>query len=108
MAHLRPQGLHPLLMLVDSDEEREKLVPELRQEQVSGVLLISLHPEDPLPHLLTGAGAPHGTVLVAGPPGAGLLRRRRPPGRRPARGGQARLARLPTGRDDRGPGGHSA
>ncbi|WP_284748788.1 LacI family DNA-binding transcriptional regulator [Amycolatopsis sp. RTGN1] len=59
VAHLRPQGLHPLLMLVDSDEEREKLVAKLRQEQVSGVLLISLHPaEDPLPRMLTDAGVP--------------------------------------------------
>src|SRR4051812_8571031 len=66
VAHLRPQGLHPLLMLVDSDEEREKLVPKLRQEQVSGVLLISLHPaEDPLPRMLTDAGVP--TALFARP-----------------------------------------
>ncbi|MFB9685178.1 LacI family DNA-binding transcriptional regulator [Amycolatopsis plumensis] len=66
IAHLRPQGLHPILMLVDSDEEREKLVPKLRQEQVSGVLLISLHPaEDPLPRMLTDAGVP--TALFARP-----------------------------------------
>jgi DNA-binding LacI/PurR family transcriptional regulator len=66
VAHLRPHGRHPLLMLVDSDEERAKLVAKLRQEQVSGVLLISLAPDqDPLPLVLTEAGVP--TALFARP-----------------------------------------
>ncbi|SEP50966.1 LacI family DNA-binding transcriptional regulator [Amycolatopsis saalfeldensis] len=65
LAELRPHGLHPLLMVVDSDDERAKLVGKLRQENVGGVLMISLHGTDPLPRMLTEAGMP--TALFARP-----------------------------------------
>ncbi|HEV7975913.1 LacI family DNA-binding transcriptional regulator [Amycolatopsis sp.] len=62
---LRPHGLHPMLMVVDTDEDRDALVPRLRQDGIDGVLLISLHPGDPLPLRLTEAGVP--TALFARP-----------------------------------------
>ncbi|HWG25014.1 LacI family DNA-binding transcriptional regulator [Actinospica sp.] len=55
---LRPRGLNLVLMFVETDEMRQQLVGYLRQGHVDGVLLISSHPRDPLPHLLTEAGLP--------------------------------------------------
>jgi DNA-binding LacI/PurR family transcriptional regulator len=63
---LRPRGLHPVLMIVDNDEDRESLVTRLRRDNLDGVLLISLHSSDPLPLQLTEAGVP--TALFARPP----------------------------------------
>lgn len=62
---LRPRGVHPLLMLADSEKVRRSLVPNLRQEHIDGVVLVSIAPRDPLPLLLTKAGLP--TVLFARP-----------------------------------------
>jgi DNA-binding LacI/PurR family transcriptional regulator len=62
---LRPRGVHPLLMLADSDKGRQSLVTSLRQEHIDGVVLVSIAPGDPLPFLLTEAGLP--TVLFARP-----------------------------------------
>ncbi|WP_328471982.1 LacI family DNA-binding transcriptional regulator [Streptomyces sp. NBC_00448] len=62
---LRPRGVHPVLMLADSDDVRRELVDNLRQQHIDGVVLVSIAPEDPLPLLLTEAGLP--TVLFARP-----------------------------------------
>jgi len=63
---LRPHGLHPVLMMVDNDKDRDGLVARLRRDNIDGVLLISLEPTtDPLPQRLTDAGVP--TVLFARP-----------------------------------------
>lgn len=62
---LRPRGVHPVLMLADSDDGRKSLVSSLRQEHIDGVVLVSIAPGDPLPFLLTEAGLP--TVLFARP-----------------------------------------
>jgi DNA-binding LacI/PurR family transcriptional regulator len=62
---LRPRGVHPVLMLVDSTPARAGLVNHLRQDHVDGVLLISIDPDDDLPHLLTDASIP--TVLFSRP-----------------------------------------
>ncbi|MBM9507589.1 LacI family DNA-binding transcriptional regulator [Actinacidiphila acididurans] len=63
---LRPRGVHPVLMLADSDDARHSLVSTLRQEHADGVVLVSIAPGDPLPFMLTEAGLP--TVLFGRPP----------------------------------------
>ena len=55
---LRPRGLNLVLMFVETDEMRQQLVGYLRQGHVDGVLLISSHPLDPLPRMLTEPGCP--------------------------------------------------
>ncbi|BBB01598.1 putative LacI family transcriptional regulator [Actinacidiphila reveromycinica] len=55
---LRPRGMHPVLMLADSDEVRRELVGNLRQQHIDGVVLVSIAPDDPLPDLLAEAGLP--------------------------------------------------
>jgi DNA-binding LacI/PurR family transcriptional regulator len=62
---LRPRGVHPLLMLADSEDLRHEMVANLRQEHIDGVVLVSIKPGDSLPFLLTEAGLP--TVLFARP-----------------------------------------
>lgn len=62
---LGPRDVHPVLMLIDSPQSREALVSRLRQDNIDGVLLISIYPADPLPTLLTEANVP--TVLFAKP-----------------------------------------
>ncbi|HTJ67315.1 MAG TPA: LacI family DNA-binding transcriptional regulator [Actinospica sp.] len=55
---LRPRGLNLVLMFVETDEMRQQLVGYLRQGHVDGVLLISSHPQDPLPRMLTEVDLP--------------------------------------------------
>ena len=62
---LRPRGVHPVLMLADSERARHALVPSLRQEHTDGVVLVSIAPGDPLPFLLTESGLP--TVMFGRP-----------------------------------------
>jgi DNA-binding LacI/PurR family transcriptional regulator len=62
---LRPRGVHPVLMLADSEEARRSMVAGLRQEHIDGVVLVSIAPGDSLPFLLTEAGVP--TVVFARP-----------------------------------------
>jgi DNA-binding LacI/PurR family transcriptional regulator len=62
---LRPRGVHPVLMLADSEDARHTLVANLRQEHIDGVVLVSIAPDDSLPSLLTRAGLP--AVLFARP-----------------------------------------
>ncbi|HEU5473409.1 MAG TPA: LacI family DNA-binding transcriptional regulator [Actinophytocola sp.] len=62
---LRPLGIHPLLMLADSDQARADVVANLRQGNADGALVVSTHAEDPLPELFVRAGVP--AVLFARP-----------------------------------------
>lgn len=63
--YLRPLGIHPLLMLADTDEARADVVAQLRQGTADGALVVSTHAEDPLPELFVRAGVP--AVLFARP-----------------------------------------
>ncbi len=60
-----------VLMVMQGDEERERAVRYLRPEHVDGVVLMSLHGDDPLPGRLNRAGLP--TVLVGRPLGRSSL-----------------------------------
>jgi DNA-binding LacI/PurR family transcriptional regulator len=57
--------LQLLLLLARGEREHLKVERYIRQGHVDGVILISLHGEDPLPRALTGAGIP--TVLNGRP-----------------------------------------
>ncbi|MEU8727831.1 LacI family DNA-binding transcriptional regulator [Streptomyces tendae] len=65
VAHLRPRGMHPVLMFAETPEARQEVVAYLRQGGADGALVVSTHPDDPLPALLAGAGLP--AVLFARP-----------------------------------------
>ncbi|HEV2782749.1 MAG TPA: LacI family DNA-binding transcriptional regulator [Actinophytocola sp.] len=55
---LRPLGIHPLLMLADTDRARAEVVAHLRQGNADGALVVSTHAEDALPELFVRAGVP--------------------------------------------------
>ncbi|WP_329499298.1 LacI family DNA-binding transcriptional regulator [Kitasatospora herbaricolor] len=55
---LRPQGLHPVLMLADAPEAREQALAYLRQGNADGAMVVSTHADDPMPALLLEAGVP--------------------------------------------------
>jgi DNA-binding LacI/PurR family transcriptional regulator len=65
LRHLRPRGVHPLLVLSDSDHSRAQLVGDVRQGHVDGVVLVCLDAGDPLPRMLAEAALP--VVLLARP-----------------------------------------
>lgn len=65
VAHLRPHRMHPVLMFAETPEARQEVVAYLRQGGADGALVVSTHPDDPLPALLAGAGLP--AVLFARP-----------------------------------------
>ncbi|MCQ0010067.1 LacI family DNA-binding transcriptional regulator [Actinomadura madurae] len=76
-------GLQLLLALARSPAEYGRLEEYLTTQHVDGVLLTSLHAEDPLPAKLEANGVP---TVLGGPatrPAPGQLRRRRQPQRRP-------------------------
>lgn len=59
VSHLRPLAVHPMLMLVDTDEARAQLLGFLRQGHVDGVALVSVNAaKDPLPRMLAESGRP--------------------------------------------------
>jgi DNA-binding LacI/PurR family transcriptional regulator len=62
---LRLHGVHPVLMLADSDQARSEVVEFLRQGSADGALLVSTHAADPLPARLLAASVP--AVLYARP-----------------------------------------
>ncbi|RFU41365.1 LacI family transcriptional regulator [Actinomadura logoneensis] len=66
-AALNETGLQLLLALARSPAEYERLEQYLTPQHVDGVLLTSLHAEDPLPGRLEASGVP--TVLGGRPPG---------------------------------------
>jgi DNA-binding LacI/PurR family transcriptional regulator len=53
---LRPRGIQLALQLVGSTDARTRLIGDLRQGQADGAVLLSLHPGDTLPRLMTEAG----------------------------------------------------
>ncbi|MBV1855441.1 LacI family DNA-binding transcriptional regulator [Catellatospora tritici] len=55
---LRPVGVHLALTLAGDEEACQKVVADVRQGQVDGVVVISLHPHDELPGLLADAAVP--------------------------------------------------
>ncbi|MDU0294279.1 LacI family DNA-binding transcriptional regulator [Saccharothrix longispora] len=62
---LRTRGVHPVLMVADTDRAREDVLAFLRQGSADGALLVSTHAEDPLPARLAEAKVP--AVLFARP-----------------------------------------
>ncbi|WP_377270061.1 LacI family DNA-binding transcriptional regulator [Peterkaempfera sp. SMS 1(5)a] len=65
LSGLRPQGLHPVLMLADDADAREQVLAYLRQGNADGALVVSTHAEDPLPAQLARNGLP---VVLFGRP----------------------------------------
>ncbi len=65
LAELGERGVHMILMRVNSAESRAKLLTSLRQGDIDGVILISVHSIDPMPRLLTDAGV---AVVLFGRP----------------------------------------
>ena len=55
---LSPSAVHLSLLLAGSDHTRAGIVSSLRQGQVDGVAVISLHPGDHFPQMLADAGVP--------------------------------------------------
>jgi DNA-binding LacI/PurR family transcriptional regulator len=55
---LQPLGINLVLLVADDVESRGRLVGQLRQRHVDGVMLISTYFDDPLPALLTEARLP--------------------------------------------------
>ncbi|CAM5464009.1 HTH-type transcriptional repressor PurR [Streptomyces tendae] len=62
---LRTRRMHPVLMFAETPEARQEVVAYLRQGGADGALVVSTHPDDPLPALLAGAGL--AAVLFARP-----------------------------------------
>jgi DNA-binding LacI/PurR family transcriptional regulator len=60
-----------VLMVIEGDDERERARRYLRPEHVDGVVLMSLHGDEPLPRQLHRVGVP--TVLVGRPVGRSTL-----------------------------------
>lgn len=58
LGFLRPQRLHPLLMLAEDDASRAQVLDQLREGAAGGALVVSIDPDDPLPGLLVEAGLP--------------------------------------------------
>jgi DNA-binding LacI/PurR family transcriptional regulator len=63
--HLRTGGIHPTLMLADSDQARVDAVKYVKNGNAAGALLVSTHSNDPLPELFVQAKLP--AVLFARP-----------------------------------------
>ena len=61
----RTEGIHPTLMLADSDQARADAVKYVRSGNAAGALLVSTHSNDPLPALFVEAQLP--AVLFARP-----------------------------------------
>ncbi len=55
---LRSHDAHLVLMLVDTDEARQRFVAYLRHGEIDGALAVSLNAQDPLPEMLGAAGLP--------------------------------------------------
>jgi len=63
--HLATVGIHPSLVLADSDEARASAVAFVRRGDADGALLVSTHADDPLPGQFVEEGLP--AVLFARP-----------------------------------------
>src|SRR5262249_9808890 len=67
LGELGEHGVHLILMRVSGSESRARLLSSLRQGDIDGVLLVSLHATDPLPRMLVDAGV---AVVMFGRPAA--------------------------------------
>lgn len=65
VGYLRAHGMHPVLLVAESDAAREQVVDYLSQGTADGALVVSIQAADPLPTMLTAARIP--TVLFARP-----------------------------------------
>lgn len=63
--YLGTVGIHPSLVLADSDQARTDAVNFVRRGNADGALLVSTHADDPLPGLFVAEGIP--AVLFARP-----------------------------------------
>lgn len=62
---LRPRGVHPTLMFAETHADRDHVIAYLRRGNADGALLVSTHPNDPLPEQFADAGL--AAVLFARP-----------------------------------------
>jgi DNA-binding LacI/PurR family transcriptional regulator len=65
MSVLRQAGVQLALQMVGTEEQRTRLVGDLRHGQADGVIVLSLPAHDPLPRMLTDAGVP--AVMIGRP-----------------------------------------
>jgi DNA-binding LacI/PurR family transcriptional regulator len=65
MSVLRQAGVQLALQMVGTDEQRTRLVGDLRHGQADGAIVLSLPAHDPLPRMLTEAGVP--AVMIGRP-----------------------------------------
>lgn len=66
MSVLRQSGVQLALQIVGTEQQRTRLVGDLRHGQADGVIVLSLPAHDPLPRMLTDAGVP---AVMIGRPG---------------------------------------
>jgi len=65
MSVLRAAGIQLALQIVGTEQQRTRLVGDLRHGQADGVVVLSLPGQDPLPRMLTDAGVP--AVMIGRP-----------------------------------------
>ncbi|UQU66966.1 LacI family transcriptional regulator [Couchioplanes caeruleus] len=65
MSVLRAAGIQLALQIVGTEQQRTRLVGDLRHGQADGVVVLSLPGHDPLPRMLTDAGVP--AVMIGRP-----------------------------------------
>ncbi|MEV6265136.1 LacI family DNA-binding transcriptional regulator [Streptomyces sp. NPDC051784] len=65
VGYLRSHGMHPVLLVAESDAAREQVLDYLSQGTADGALVVSILAADPLPEMLTAARIP--VVLFARP-----------------------------------------
>ncbi|MEV4709226.1 LacI family DNA-binding transcriptional regulator [Actinoplanes sp. NPDC049316] len=65
MSVLRAAGIQLALQIVGTEQQRARLVGDLRHGQADGVVVLSLPAHDPLPRMLTDAGVP--AVMIGRP-----------------------------------------
>ncbi|BCJ55480.1 LacI family transcriptional regulator [Actinoplanes sp. NBRC 14428] len=65
MSVLRTAGIQLALQIVGTEDQRTRLVGDLRHGQADGVVVLSLPGHDPLPRMLTDAGVP--AVMIGRP-----------------------------------------
>ncbi|GID27343.1 LacI family DNA-binding transcriptional regulator [Paractinoplanes brasiliensis] len=65
MSVLRDQGVQLALQIVGTDDQRKRLVGDLRNGQADGAVVLSLPAVDPLPRMLTEGNVP--AVLIGRP-----------------------------------------
>lgn len=105
-AELADTDMQLLLTLIRTPKERARFAQYLAAHRVDGVLLVSVHEDDPLPDLLEQLEMPHGAQRPPQRPGVGLLRRRRQRRRGAGRGRPPDRPRAAAGRHHHRAAGH--